>query len=213
MVQRLVTGHRRVTIGRKADSDLIINAPGVSAEHAVINRTPDHFFYEDLDSTNGSRINGERVDYGMLYDGDVIEFGRYTIEFVMQDAAQIGLLEEGDGDHQAAPVDFRQAPVPLPDIAPTDRPTAFVRILNGLSAGREYVLDKPLTTIGYPPRHIATLMTSPTGYVFAHVEGDAPSMVNGVAVTASHPLAEGDVIRMGEVEAIFLLDPWYAHRP
>ena len=212
ILRRLVASHRRITIGRKADSDLVIDAPAVSSEHAVINRTPDQFFYEDLDSTNGSHINGERVDYGMLYDGDVIQLGDYSIEFLMQDATQTGWREPAGLDQPAKPVDLRRVPIPLADIEPASKPTALIRMLNGLSAGKEWVLDKPLTTIGYPPRHVAVLMTLKDGYAFANVEGDALTMINGLRVTSSQLLVEGDMLKMGDVEAVFLFDPWYRHR-
>ena len=60
------------TIGRNEDVDLQINSGRVSREHATIVREGGRFRIEDLGSTNGTFVNGRRVDKATLQDGDVV---------------------------------------------------------------------------------------------------------------------------------------------
>jgi pSer/pThr/pTyr-binding forkhead associated (FHA) protein len=66
----------RITIGRSADSDLTIADDFVSTHHAHIDPTPRGPVLEDLDSTNGTVVNGKAVGYPVpLRPGDVVEIG------------------------------------------------------------------------------------------------------------------------------------------
>jgi pSer/pThr/pTyr-binding forkhead associated (FHA) protein len=56
--------------------------PEVSSSHALIVCTDSAIRYIDLDSTNGSLINGERTEYAELEAGDVLELGRTLLAFV-----------------------------------------------------------------------------------------------------------------------------------
>lgn len=210
LVRQLEIHGQRTTIGRKPGNDLIVDLPSVSGEHAVINRTSVQYFYEDLNSTNGSSINGERVDYGMLYDGDVIEFGSYVIEFSEQD--RVPPVHNPVPPQISAMLDLREAPPPLAAIPPAASPAALVRIVTGASAGKEWILTKSLTTIGTPPQHVAVFMRLPDAYALAHVDGGTETTVNGIPIYQQRQLVHGDVIGIGKSEAIFFLDPWYAHR-
>lgn len=69
---------REVTIlGREAINDLTVNDPEVSRRHTRILREPEGFYVEDLGSTNGTFVNGQRVTAPLLlYHGDTIEMGK-----------------------------------------------------------------------------------------------------------------------------------------
>ncbi|MEZ5318974.1 MAG: FHA domain-containing protein [Vicinamibacterales bacterium] len=76
VVLRLMPGSAK-TIGRTARADFILEAPLVSRVHCrlVADRT-DQLAVEDLDSTNGIQVNGEKVSRSMLKTGDVLTVGR-----------------------------------------------------------------------------------------------------------------------------------------
>ena len=73
------------TIGRNDDCDLQIESPKVSREHAVITRDLTGFTIRDLGSTNGTSVNGRRVDQAELNDGDIVVIA--DIEFTFSAVA------------------------------------------------------------------------------------------------------------------------------
>lgn len=75
-------GPERLLIGRLYRSDILIEDPSVSREHATIERKDGRFILEDLKSTNGTFINGESVDVRILNHGDKIRVGNTVLQFI-----------------------------------------------------------------------------------------------------------------------------------
>jgi chromosome segregation ATPase len=75
---------RRTTVGRTPDNDLQIDASFISRHHAVILAGPIHTIIEDLNSTNGVRVNGRRVTRHPLKDGDVVLIGKTRFRFALR---------------------------------------------------------------------------------------------------------------------------------
>ena len=81
----------RVTLGRALDADIRINDARASRLHArIITETNEetgesHYRLHDLDSTNGTILNGKRIDAAYLQDGDKFEIGEQLIRFEMLD--------------------------------------------------------------------------------------------------------------------------------
>jgi predicted component of type VI protein secretion system len=75
----------RITIGRRADNDVHLPYPAVSAEHAAIITVLEDSFLEDLQSTNGTLVNGKRITKHFLRDHDAIDVGRVQLVYVMND--------------------------------------------------------------------------------------------------------------------------------
>ena len=65
-----------VRLGRKADNDLVFSENMVSSYHAEIRRKGGSYALADLDSTNGTFLNGAQVQKETLQDGDQIELGK-----------------------------------------------------------------------------------------------------------------------------------------
>ena len=70
-----------ISIGRSPDSNLVLADPNVSRNHAEIRPKGDRFEVVDLGSTNGTRVNGMRVDNQLLEDGDEVSFGNTRMRF------------------------------------------------------------------------------------------------------------------------------------
>ena len=70
-----------ISVGRHPDSNLVLADPNVSRNHAEIRPQGEQFVVVDLGSTNGTRINGVRVDTQVLRDGDEIAFGNTRMRF------------------------------------------------------------------------------------------------------------------------------------
>jgi pSer/pThr/pTyr-binding forkhead associated (FHA) protein len=64
-----------VMIGRATSNHIVIDHPTVSAQHALLLRVRDSYWLKDLNSTNGTQINGVLVTDAEVKDGDKIRFG------------------------------------------------------------------------------------------------------------------------------------------
>jgi hypothetical protein len=71
----------RVTIGRRADNDICLPYPAVSGEHAAVVTILDDSFLEDLNSTNGTLVNGKAITKHFLRDHDEIDIGRHKLVY------------------------------------------------------------------------------------------------------------------------------------
>jgi len=69
------------TIGRAPSNHIVIDNPAVSAQHAIIGRSADSYRLKDLDSTNGTQVNGVFITDVELKDGDKIRFGSVVAVF------------------------------------------------------------------------------------------------------------------------------------
>jgi len=139
----------RTTIGRKAHNDVQIDNLAISGEHAVIVTILNDSFLEDLNSTNGTFVNGQRAQKHFLQNNDVIELGKYRLKYV-KEAAQPGsqadfektmvlrsdmmrkAVEQADGKPAdmlapAMAASVNLAP-PLPHIAPAPTPEPCVPV-------------------------------------------------------------------------------------
>jgi pSer/pThr/pTyr-binding forkhead associated (FHA) protein len=72
---------KTLTIGRLKDNRLVLDHPSVSSHHACVFSDGGQFILEDLQSTNGTFVNGRRVSRRTLRNGDVMKIGRHTILF------------------------------------------------------------------------------------------------------------------------------------
>jgi hypothetical protein len=70
-----------MTIGRGAINDIVIPEQTVSTKHATITIENGSFFLNDLGSTNGTFVNGSRIDKKLLKAGDIIKFGAANCRF------------------------------------------------------------------------------------------------------------------------------------
>lgn len=72
---------RVLTVGRQSTCDITVADPNVSRQHAEIRPHDDRYVLVDLGSTNGTRVNGERIAQHELVDGDELGFGNTTLVF------------------------------------------------------------------------------------------------------------------------------------
>jgi pSer/pThr/pTyr-binding forkhead associated (FHA) protein len=72
------------TVGRLAECDITLDDPSVSRRHARISQDGSAWTITDLGSTNGVKVNGERVVTADLRDGDRIELGNARLAFSLE---------------------------------------------------------------------------------------------------------------------------------
>jgi len=83
----------RYTIGRLPDNDVRIDNPAVSGHHSLIINILNDSFLEDLNSTNGTYVNGKLIKKHALQHGDVITIGHHQLRFADQ---QTGAAEQDE---------------------------------------------------------------------------------------------------------------------
>lgn len=75
-----------LTLGRKGDNHIVVKDPYVSKEHFQIIEDEEEYYLEDINSANGTYLNGERIfDVMKLKDGDIIRVGKIEFLFVSRE--------------------------------------------------------------------------------------------------------------------------------
>jgi pSer/pThr/pTyr-binding forkhead associated (FHA) protein len=191
----------RTTLGRRPYNDIVIDNLAVSGEHAVLTAAQNDVFIEDLNSTNGTYINGKAVKKQLLVTNDVVEIGKYRIKYLADDA------EDYEKTMILRPGAFVK-PVAVPPVAatpPVAAGPASIKVLNGGAAGREVLLTKVVTTVGKPGVQVASVTKRPGGYVLSHVEGQRRPNVNGQPVgDEAVALKHGDIIDLAGTQMQFV---------
>jgi hypothetical protein len=83
--KRMVVGPAGVTLGRSRQCDVVLEDPNISRQHAEIRPRGGAWVLTDLGSTNGSLINGRRIDHPeVVKPGDEIEIGTSVIKFELE---------------------------------------------------------------------------------------------------------------------------------
>ncbi len=202
----------RTTLGRRPYNDIVIDNLAVSGEHAAFELMNEEVFLEDLDSTNGTYVNGKVAKQQQLHNGDNVEVGKYKIRFV----------DEAAGDGFAKTMLFKSgaaAPAPVSTSPPQASAAkaaaasgapgslnAVIKVLSGTASGREVPLTKVVTTVGKPGVAVAAITRRHQGFVVAHVEGADNPMLNGSVIGAEPVvLKNGDVIELVGTRMQFVL--------
>jgi pSer/pThr/pTyr-binding forkhead associated (FHA) protein len=218
----------RYTIGRLPDNDIRIDNPAVSGHHALVINILNDSFLEDLNSTNGTYVNGKIIKKHALQHGDVITVGHHALRFVdseTEDSSQdefektmvisprdAASLMAGAAQKSAA-TGNGHAPAPAATAAASagfangTLPRAKLQVLSGQFAGRELDLVKTLTTLGRPGVQVAAITRRSDGFYIVHVEsgkeGDYP-LVNGTAIgPQARRLHDNDVVQLAGVKMGF----------
>jgi hypothetical protein len=196
VLREIALAKERITIGRGPHNDIVINEGAISAEHAVIVTTNDDSYLEDLNSTNGTQVNGQPVRKHFLQDGDVLELPGYRIAYTAQD------LEDSEGSRSTVVGN------PGPSLG-EKRYIAGVRIMNGPNAGKEIFISKMITTLGRPDTQVVVVAKRSQEYYLTHVYGPRQPCVNGKPLgSEALEIADGDVIDLSGVNLQFFV----AHR-
>ena len=195
----------RYTVGRLPDNDIRIDNPAVSGHHSLIINILNDSFLEDLNSTNGTYVNGKLIKKHALQHGDVVTVGHHQLRFVddagsdsEQDEFEKTMViqpgsarrgcrgDEGSRERRrrsAANPRLRRRPrlAPCRELQrrlasmPVALPKAKLQVLSGAFAGRELELNKALTTLGRPGVQVAAITRRADGFFIVHVDSGKPN--------------------------------------
>ena len=203
----------KTTLGRRPYNDIVIDNLAVSGEHAVLQMVGQDVFIEDLNSTNGTYINGKAVKKQLLAHNDTVEVGKYKIKYMVDDGVDYektmimkpGTMAAGTGYTSSGRASGFGALGGGAGGMPAAVGPATIRVMNGAAAGREVMLTKVVTTVGKPGVQVASITKRPTGYVLAHVEGAARPTVNNTPLAGETVgLKNGDVIELAGTQMQFV---------
>lgn len=216
-----------MTIGRKTDNDIHIDNLAVSGNHAKILTILNDSFIEDLGSTNGTFIAGEKITKHALKHGDVIVVGKHELKYINEAAAgneaefektmiirpdAAGMAEEANEDQKLEKsIGKIASDLASAGASGSSGPgPAHLQLMSGANSGKELKLTKILTTLGKPGVQVAAITRRPTGYFLIVVDAGSSETnptVNEIEVgKQAHPLNDGDVIGVAGVKMGFYLD-------
>src|SRR5207248_1529069 len=213
----------RYTIGRLPDNDIRIDNAAVSGHHSLIINILNDSFLEDLNSTNGTYVNGKLIKKHALQHGDVITVGHHQLRFVEDDEQQDEFEKTMVIQPSARPVERVRAAAEQVGgaLTGTARTRALadgaaalkkakLQVLSGAFAGREVELNKALTTLGRPGVQVAAITRRAEAYYIVHVDSgkanDYP-LLNGTPIGAQATrLSDNDVIQLAGVKVGFFVN-------
>ena len=208
-----------IAIGRDATCDIVVENIGASRRHATVEKTPEGYVLSDLQSHNGTFVQGEKVFHHRLSDGEEFYIGKYAFGFEALDPVPVAVAAPADEDPAAAFLS-PSAPGAMPDMTFRLERKEIERIM-GLSARgshsklvqlapdkerRTLSLEKSYCVIGsdagaevriqgmFVPWRAAVLVRTEQGWRFLGLSRAA--RVNGHAA-ADVALQDGDLLQVG----------------
>jgi len=216
-----------LTIGRKPTNDIHIDNLAVSGTHAKILTILNDSFIEDLNSTNGTLINGQRISKHALHNGEKIIIGKHTLEYV-NEAEEAGegefektmIIRPNANDQPISSETSKKREQSIGKIAAelassgaagaSSQSEAYLELMSGANSGKRMKITKILTTLGRPGVQVAAVTRRPLGFFLIVVDAgsyEKRPMVNGKEVgTQAHPLKDSDIIEVAGVKMGFYLE-------
>lgn len=187
-------GSDEITIGRGNKNSIVIRDNEVSRDHCRLVRLSGHYEVHDLNSSNGTFVNGQRVVSGwLLQPGALIELGdSITLEYELP-----------------ASNDTVHPPIALPVAVETATHHHSLLIIQGPNSGDLISLTGATLTLGRDPtcdivisdpevsRYHLRLNASPSGYVIEDLGSTNGTFINNVALSEAYNLQANDAIRLG----------------
>ncbi len=213
-------GPQPVRIGRLPDNTVVIDNEAVSGHHARVVREGDQFVLEDLKSTNGTFVNGERITRHALRHGDAVLIGKHTLVFdettkdesaavarTGPDVPELGGTILFDAKQRAALLAAAQriagTPAPPTTPLPPAEKTAVLRVVSGRADRSEYALEGHTSLIGKSDVALVRLKGwfKPKVAVAIARKGDSyqASLLGGKARINDQPLSGRQDLKNGDV--------------
>jgi pSer/pThr/pTyr-binding forkhead associated (FHA) protein len=192
-----------ISIGRDAASDIVINDPLLSREHARVVSIGEDHIVEDLHSGNGTLVNGQPLLRQILQHRDVIALGSHHLCYVnTRMAGEVDLertmLIQAMPRYRDPDEDTPVVAVPAMRTPKARLPEGSIKVLAGQGrhvVGKNVRLDRVVTTFGIPGEQLVVVARRPQGYFLTHVEGAKLPRVNQRAIGIQpYALSDGDEI-------------------
>jgi pSer/pThr/pTyr-binding forkhead associated (FHA) protein len=208
-----------LTIGRAPDNAVVVDNPAVSGHHARVFPESGAVILEDLNSTNGTFVNGRHTTRHVLQSGDVVQVGKHQLVFqhtkewaaappqlpalgdtvyldTKQHRALLSSLDEARAQAQTRPVQKGPAP----------RRVGMLQVIAGRAEQTEYDLEANTSLIGrsedalvrlhgwFKPAVAVAIARSSDGYVATLMGGR--TTINNEPLEKRQALQDGDVLNI-----------------
>ena len=203
-----------MTIGRREDNDIRIENLAVSGHHAKLLTIFDDSFLEDLESTNGTFVNGKPIEKHPLKHGDIITIGKHELRY-LNEASSLGMDDdktvlirrqpETSGYTTSINKPSPDLDIPLEMEQSSD---AKLQILNGKGAGKELPLRKPTVKLGKAGAEVVQINKRPDGHFIVCLNPSLgnPPRVNGEDIgSRAVKLNNHDVIEINRLKIEYYL--------
>ena len=199
----------RTTLGRRPYNDIVIDNLAVSGEHAVLQMAGNVVHLEDLNSTNGTYVNGKAAKKQLLQNGDMVEVGKYKIKYInesVEPGYEKTMMFRPESAAAAAAASASPPSVyPASAQADASGTLATIKVLSGAASGREVPLTKVVTTVGKPGVAVAAITRRNHGFMVHHVEGAGNPTLNGAPIGVEPvALKNGDLIELAGTQMQFV---------
>lgn len=199
-----------LSIGRKHENDIQLNDLTVSGRHALINRVGDNVYVEDLNSTNGTLVNGNYISKFNLQHGNTIQIGHHLFTFFNDD-------KDSYEPTMFIKAELDETEMVLPEWEMNDKainlrgqPLGALRKVNDpLSAGG-IEMRKPFSTIGFEGKKLALINRGTQGYSIVGIKNNQTADENELALLngdhigpTSLNLKEHDIISIAGIDMEF----------
>jgi len=216
-----------ISVGRRSENDLCLPHLSVSGFHARIKPAKGCLVIEDLQSTNGTMVNGERINQQVLVHLDDITIGSYKISYsethtikdtntasenTASPASVMPMIDPALADSSQPASYTQRAVMPASPATTSYVDPAALRVTSGDKSGSFVKLQKPLTTVGKTGGDLGAIAKKSTGYYFLPVnDRNAPMTHNGRGLTpqVEVKLVCGDIIEIGG-ERLEFVHPYLA---
>jgi len=202
---RVVLKGSQFTIGRGPDNDLVLSHPSVSRSHLLIRFEQGGHQARDLDSRNGTLLNGRAMTSATLAGGESLRVGEVALRFIREDD---GVSVDDAADEIGEQTMIRTAPKP-PGYQKTGL-LGWFDVIGGKLTGMRIELTQTKMFIGRTKgdvviddpkisREHGSIEWTPEGFLYIDLGSTNGSFVNQLPVT-SQLLKPNDVLRLGEAE-------------
>lgn len=199
-----------LSVGRKHENDIQLNDLTVSGRHALISRVGNNVYVEDLNSTNGTLVNGHYISKYALQHGNVVQIGHHLFTFFNDD-------KEAFEPTMFIKAELDETQIVLPEWEMNEKainlrgqPLGALRKINDPIASSGIEMRKPFSTIGFEGKKLALINRGARGYSIVGIKTgvsqrkeDLP-LLNGKTIgTTSESLNEHDIISIAGIDMEF----------
>ncbi|MBM4270730.1 MAG: FHA domain-containing protein [Deltaproteobacteria bacterium] len=220
VVKEILLDKEVMSIGRKAENDIVIDNQAVSSRHAQITKEGDSIFIEDTNSLNGTYVNGQKIFKSELFNGDVVLIGVHTMEVISDkirdtDTKSFAVRGRSMDETMVIAPDDQKKILASADKEKPDALGGFI-VIEGTTDKKDYLLKERVTTIGkednaaihlkgfFAPKIAALVNRRKEGYFITPASGKSLK-VNGQDVNHRYDLKDGDIVETAGLKLQFYI--------